>query len=509
MKIGNTMWKNKFIEKIRKNITWKLFIVTALIFIIFISSTLTFQSLFFGKFYIGKKKSIIESSVKKFEISYNNAENDDEVTELIRKFEDNNNAKIVIMDNEGKMNYITKLDNKDYDEVRVKIIHDIIITWIRDSNLLDEMKKYDKPMTVITERKINGIRNIVTAVPDNKKQEIIFAMTSLQPVDEASSVIKEFYIYFYIGAVVLILILSLIYTNTVSKPLVKLNDTAKKMAMMDFTEKCNIKNEDEIGNLANTLNFLAYNLDKALTSLKKANTKLEEDIEKEREIDKIRKEFIASVSHELKTPINLIGGYAEGLKDDIFDSGEKDYYIDIIIDESNKMGNLVAGMLQLSHLESGVLKLDREKFFMDEFIVSVLKKFSKVIKDKNITINFHMIPKAKVYADWDRMEQVIDNFITNAIKNTEEGGDINFTIENKESDKIIVAVENTGKNIPEEELNKLWNNFYKLDKSRNRKLGGTGLGLSIVKNILMLHGYDYGVQNTDIGVKFYFIMDKL
>lgn len=509
MRIKSIIYKNKLIEKIRKNITWKLFIVTALIFTIFIVGTLTFQSLFFGKFYISKKEKIIESEVKKFKVLYNNTEDDTQVTELIRKFEDGNNAKIVIMDSEGKINFITKLDNKGYDEERIKIIQDIIVTWIRDSNLLDEIKRYNKSITFITEKKINGIRNIITAVPDNNRQKIIFAVTSLQPVDEASSVIKEFYIYFYISAIVLILILSLIYTNIVSKPLVKLNDTAKKMAVMDFSERCSVKSKDEIGNLADTLNFLAYNLDKALTSLKEANVKLEEDIEKEREIEKIRKEFIASVSHELKTPINLIGGYAEGLKDNIFESDEKDYYIDIIIDESNKMGSLVIDMLNLSHLESGVLKLDKEEFFMDEFIVYSLKKFSKIIKDKHITINFNMIPKVRVYADWDKMEQVVDNFTTNAIKNTEEGGYINFVIEDRKEDKIIVSVENTGKNIPEGELNNLWNSFYKLDKSRNRRLGGTGIGLSIVKNILMLHNFKYGVENTDIGVRFYFIMDKI
>ncbi|OAA84044.1 Sensor protein SrrB [Clostridium ljungdahlii] len=338
--------------------------------------------------------------------------------------------------------------------------------------------------------------------------EIIFSITSLQPVNEASSVIKEFYFYFYIGAIVLILILCLMYTNMVSKPLVKLNETAKKMAALDFSEKCNIKNEDEIGNLASTLNFLSYNLDKALTSVNAANEKLEKDIEKERNIDKARKEFIAAVSHELKTPINLIGGYAEGLKDGIFKENEEDQYIDIIIDESNKMANLVSDMLNLSHLESGTMKLSKEEFFIDDLIESVIKRFYKVIKDKGITINCNIITKTKVCADWDKMEQVITNFTTNAIKNTYEGGIITFAIE-EEPDKTIVSVENTGKGIPEEELGKIWDNFYKLDKSRNRKLGGTGIGLAIVKNILILHGYKYGVKNTDNGIKFYFVVYKV
>ncbi|MCI2041029.1 MAG: HAMP domain-containing protein, partial [Clostridium luticellarii] len=347
MKEKNIFWGNKYILKIRKNITWKLFVITSLVFIIFISGTLIFQSLFFGKFYINKKERNMQGETQKFKTAYNKIGEQDAVVELIRKFEEDNNAKIVIMDKTGKIKFITKLNNEGYDAVRIKIINDIIVRWTEDSDLLSDMKKYNKPLTIIADREINGTKNIVTAVPDNSKEEIIFAVTSLQPVDEASSVIKEFYLYFYIGAVILILILSLIYTNMVSKPLVELNDTAKKMASLDFSEKCTVKSEDEIGNLANTLNFLSCNLDNALTSLKKANIKLEKDIEREREIEKIRKEFVAAVSHELKTPINLIEGYAEGLRDNIFKSEEKDYYIDIIIDESNKMANLVADMLNL------------------------------------------------------------------------------------------------------------------------------------------------------------------
>ncbi|MEY8764025.1 MULTISPECIES: HAMP domain-containing sensor histidine kinase [Clostridium] len=508
MKKGNILWENKFLLKIRKNITWKLFIITALVFIIFISGTLVFQSLFFGKFYINKKEKNIQSETQKFKTMYNKTKDENEVVEIIRNFEENNNAKLVIMNREGKIKFITKLDNESYDAARIKIINDIIVEWVRNFNSLDDMIKYNKSVTVITDREIHGRKNILTAVPDNKREEIIFAVTSLQPVDEASSVIREFYIYFYIGAVILILLLSLIYTNMVSKPLVKLNNTAKKMASLDFSEKCDVKNEDEIGNLADTLNFLSYNLDKALTSLKKANLKLEKDIERERKIEKVRKEFVASISHELKTPINLIEGYAEGLKDNIFEGDEKDSYIDVIIDESNKMANLVSDMLKLSHLESGIIKLDREIFFMDELITYVFKKFSKVIKDKNIKVDFKMIKRVKVYADWDKMEQVMDNFITNAIKNTEKGGNIIFAIADRK-DKIIVSVENTGKNIPVEDITKIWNNFYKIDKSRNRKLGGTGIGLAIVKNILELHGFEYGVKNTERGVIFYFIMDKV
>jgi signal transduction histidine kinase len=496
------------LKNINRSITWKLFIVTTLIFSIFISSTLIIQSLFFESFYISKKKSDIQNAVEKFKISYDKIYDDISITELIREFEDNNNAKIVIFDNNDKMEFITKSGNNKIDAGRIRIINNIIRQWTINSNIISTMRRQNKPITVMTQKIGNETRNIVSAVPDNKKGEVIFAISSLQPVNEASSVIREFYLYFYIGALFLIIILSLMYSNMISKPLLKLNESASKMATLDFSKKCNIKREDEIGNLAKTLNFLSENLDKALTSLKDANIKLEEDIEKERRIEKARKEFVAAVSHELKTPISLIGGYTEGLKDDIFAEEEKSYYIDVILDETHKMANLVADMLDLSQLELGNFKLVKEEFFIDELVNFTLKKFLALINEKQIKLEMNFTGKERVYADWSRIEQVIINFVTNAIRHTEKKGSIKIEVsQNKE--KAVFSIENTGKQIPEEELNKIWDNFYKIDKSRNRKLGGTGLGLAIVKNILMLHDGDYGVENTEFGVKFYFALNML
>ncbi|MBV7274948.1 HAMP domain-containing protein [Clostridium sp. PL3] len=494
-------------KNMNRSITLKLFIVTALVFIIFISSTLTIQSLFFGKFYISKKKSDLQNGVERLRSSYNKSKDDQKTVELIKDFEDINNAKVVILTDSGKSKFVIRPGSEKIDNLRVRLINDLIKNWTAKSDVITNIKTNNKPMTIITERKLNETRYIISVVPNNSKDEIMFAVSSLQPVSEASSVIKEFYLYFFIGAIFLIIILSLIYSNMVTEPLVKLNETASKMANLDFTQKCDISRQDEIGNLANTLDFLSENLNESLTSLKKVNIKLAEDIEKERKIEKMRKEFVAAVSHELKTPISLIGGYAEGLKDDIFEENEKEYYIDVIIDESKKMGNLVADMLDLSQLESGSFKLVKEEFFIDELIKTTMKKFLAVVNDKNIRMDINVIEKVKVFADWTRMEQVITNFITNAIRYTDENGNIVVSME-EIGDEVSVSVENTGKPIPKEEIDKIWNNFYKVDKSRARKLGGTGIGLAIVKSILDLHHGEYGVKNTETGVKFYFIIKR-
>jgi len=342
---------------------------------------------------------------------------------------------------------------------------------------------------------------------DEKKDETVYAFSSLQPVNEAVQVIKEFYLYFYIGALITILLLSFVYSNMIAKPLIKITKAASKMAKLDFTEKCEVSSEDEIGALATSLNLLSENLNVALTSLKDANIKLEQDIEKEKKLTEMRKDFVAAVSHELKTPITLIEGYTLALNDDVLEGAEKQYFIDVIMDESKKMNSLVSDMLDLSQLESGNFKLTKEDFFLNELLKSVTKKFSSILKEKKIELEINYIQNIKVNADWNRIEQVMTNYMTNAIRHTKDGGFITVTMINIE-DAICVEVENSGNKIEISETNKIWDNFYKIDKSRTRMLGGTGLGLSIVKNIMLLHGGSYGVENTEIGVKFYFILNK-
>jgi two-component system sensor histidine kinase VanS len=293
----------------------------------------------------------------------------------------------------------------------------------------------------------------------------------------------------------------------IAKPLIKITKTASKMAKLDFTEKCMVKSEDEIGDLAISLNLLSENLNEALTSLTDANEQLEKDIEKEKKLTEMRKDFVAAVSHELKTPITLIEGYTQALNDDVLEGEEKQYFIDVIMDESKKMNNLVSDMLDLSQLESGNFKLVQEEFFLHELVKPVTKKFSSLLNEKNIKFELNLIQNIKVNADWNRIEQVLTNYMTNAIRHTDDGGFISVIMVNKD-DTICVEVENTGRKIDDDEIIKIWDNFYKIDKSRTRKLGGTGLGLSIVKNIMVLHGGSCGVENTEKGVKFYFILKK-
>lgn len=493
--------------KSKKSITRKLFTITSLVFVIFITINLIVQSVFFEQFYVKWKKENLEHNLVNFKREYNSIKKGEDESKLISSFEEDNNYKIIIRDSSGNLKYLTRTIDERKDSIKIRNMNKIMSDEIEHTGGITKLKEEGKPLVFITQKNREMVISVAGILYDEKSDEIIYAFSSLQPVNEAVQVIKSFYLYFYIGAIITILLLSLIYSNMIAKPLIKITKTASKMANLDFNEECVIKSEDELGNLAASLNLLSKNLNESLTSIKDANTELEKDIEKEKKLAEMRKDFVASVSHELKTPITLIEGYTQALNDDILEGAEKQYFLDVIMDESKKMNNLVSDMLDLSQLESGNFKLVQEEFFLNELIKPVTKKFSSLINEKNINLELNLIENIKINADWNRIEQVLTNYVTNAIRHTDTDGSITVTMINRE-DIICVEVENSGSNISADETIKIWDNFYKIDKSRTRKLGGTGLGLSIVKNIILLHGGSCGVENTEKGVKFYFTLTK-
>lgn len=494
----------------KKSISKKLFLITAGFLILFISLTFLFQNIFFQKFYIKRKISNLESNLKDFSKVYKNLYGKGEETlSTIKNFEEKTSSKVGILNENGDISFVTTFNDERKDSNQIGAIRRIIRSWTTDSQNFFNLKVGTiKTYTLDTgEYDIKNLAVVTNIELKNNEKQVIFVVTSLQPVDEAVGFLREYYIYIYIFALIFIIILSFIYSNTISKPLKRLNKVASKFAVMDFSERCMEKSNDEIGNLSNTLNFLSENLNMSLESLKMTNVKLLEDIEKEKNLEKIRKEFVASASHELKTPISLISGYAEGIKDGIFEDKDRDYYIDVIIDEANKMSNMVSDMLELSKLESGAYTLKVETFFIDELLDELLKKFSGVFEKNGIELRKNYGKDIKVKGDRKKIEQVITNLITNAIKHTEKDCYIKIDVE-KLNDCIKFSITNQGGFISEEDMVRIWDKFYKVDKARKRDEGGTGLGLSIVKNILELHKSTYGAENHKDGVKFYFTLEE-
>lgn len=252
-------------------------------------------------------------------------------------------------------------------------------------------------------------------------------------------------------------------------------------------------------------------LEKTINQLRDTNIELEKDIEEKSKLDEMRKSFISDVSHELKTPIALIQGYSEGLLENVnSDEGSRKFYAEVILDESNKMDKLVKQLLELMKLEYGNREFSNKSFDIVELEKEVISKCKVMIDEKNIQIEFDENQNIEVFADDFYIEQIITNYLTNAIKNTKVvNGNKIITISNEicQNNKICVKVFNTGDNIRHEDLNRIWNRFYKADESRNREDGGTGIGLSLVKAIMNNYKNKYGVTNKDDGVEFYFELD--
>lgn len=404
---------------------------------------------------------------------------------------------------------ITKLHTPSTNDIRLAN-KDTLMQGIQHWELSVALGKTNtNEMTTYTLGGENDIKSQIFVKPvisNGEIKEFAFAMTSLQPVDEAMLVLKDYYVYALIIVFIVIILLSFYYSKIIANPLIKMNRVTKKMANFDFSEKLPISTEDEIGSLSSSINSLSVNLKDRIDKLHVANTKLQQDIEKERQLEKTRKEFISGVSHELKTPLSVIRSFAEGIKDGV--SKDTSYYTDVILEETDNMNRLIVEMLELAKLESGTYKLELENFSIGELIQQVYSKLSFSIEEKNLQVELAFDSTIYVQANRNRIEQVVVNLLSNAIRYTPAGEQVKVAVSEYE-ETVKVEIENNGAPIPEESLDKIWDRFYRIDASRSRHTGGTGLGLSIVKNILELHHANYGVYNKENGVVFYFHLPKV
>jgi signal transduction histidine kinase len=348
-----------------------------------------------------------------------------------------------------------------------------------------------------------GVRNAVIVHPvrqDTGEIDLLFTVTSLQEISETNEALRWFYLYLGIGGFALILILSLFYSRMVTRPLIALNNTAKRMAKLDFTAHTPIRQNDELGSLSYSMYTLSQNLDTALRELQEVNQQLVEDMEQKQRMEAVQQDFFANASHELKTPLSIIKGFAEGLQDGV-SAGKQDHYMKVIVEEADKMERLVKDMLDLAKLESGTLKLRKTTFILSELVEEVVDKLFHLLKEKKLEVVIIPANEMPIHADVGWMEQVIINFVVNAIRHAEEGSSITIRIEGAEEIRFF-SIENKGETIPDDQLEQIWDRFYRAELSRSRQTGGTGLGLSIVKRILDLHEFRYKVENTKDGVRF-------
>lgn len=489
-----------------KSIRSKLFISIISLLVFFIAAVSILNNFFLEPYYISKKKNTLIQNAKDIIDIYNGDPTD--IQDQLDRAANVTGGNIDIRDQEG---------NNLYSSAR---------RIPSENNFIDNSKPKGQPpmdfnatQTEVTQYQ-EGVYTFETRTDVQLKIDFLSLSTKLNngdilsirvplvSISENVDIANKFILI--TGLIVLILgsAWAYLFSKRFTKPILELNEVANKMAKSDFSQKCKITGKDEVGQLSKSINYLSFELDKTITELNVKNKKLEKDIEREREIDEMRKMFISSVSHELRTPLSVIKGYAEGLTSNVAETEEdRNFYCEVIMSETDKMNKLVRDLLNLSQMESGYFHIEKKEFDLNSLIEYVLDKYQTTFAEKEIKIQYDGGQSIIVNGDMIRMEQILTNYINNALNHVDDKKIIK--IDNVISDaRVIVKVFNSGKHIPEDSLNKIWDSFYKVDKARTRAYGGYGLGLSIVKAIAEIHNSSYGVENVEDGVMFWFDVER-
>lgn len=497
------IFKKNFFKSVRAKLFINMCIVVGMIIVFFIIiANVVLESLY----YYSKQKTLlniyeyVKVSEEKFDAEKEN------IISNLEKYAAQNNLEIVLLKGSEEQylsnkNYVSEfgtLNEINY-EIKYSILNKSDILYSKNGATIRRMND-----------KKNGLQYILLdgMIGNDSK---IYLRTAVSPIVESANISNRFILI--IGAMAILLggVGITFITEWFTKPIEELNEIANEMSNLDFKRKYRIHDTgDEIDELGKSINTLSDKLEDTIHQLQINNSELEKDIEEKSKIDDMRKQFISDVSHELKTPIALIQGYAEGLVENVNNDEEnRKFYSEVILDEANKMDKLVKRLLELMKLEYGEREFNDKKFDIVELINAVIKNSKVVLDDEKIEVEFKEKGPIWVYADDFYIEQVVTNFFTNAIKYSSEVKSkrkIRVGIKKSKNniENYIVSVFNTGERISDENLNRIWTRFYKVDESRNRSNGGTGIGLALVRAIMAKYDLPYGVINKKDGVEFYF-----
>lgn len=335
----------------------------------------------------------------------------------------------------------------------------------------------------------------------------IFIRSPLESIQETMVLFYRFLIIAGIGVIAGGILLVWYFSRRLTEPLRELAILSARMADLDFDAKYTSGGEGEIGVLGENFNSMSEKLESTISELKNANFRLQQDIEQKEKIEKMRTDFMGNVSHELKTPIALIQGYAEGLREGVSNDAEsREFYCDVIMDEAAKMNQMVKNLMTLNQLEFGDENVEFQRFDLTELIRGVLQSMEIVAQQKEARVQFRQKEPVYVWADEFKAEQVVRNYVSNAFNHLDGDRVVDVKLI-PSGEKVKVTVFNTGAPIPEEDVPHIWEKFYKVDKAHTREYGGNGIGLSIVKAIMDSFHQKYGVKNYDNGVEFWFELD--
>lgn len=467
-----------------KKITLKLFLITSTILLGF--AFIIYLSLYFflPTFYNQYKTNQIQSEIEEL-INDSRDLNLRNAIPLIDDFARNNNAMIYLQNGEGY------------------IIYSPYLSFFEGISTTFPGVKSDKTTP------FGDVDTYEVTTPIQFQDVTLDLVISVNfpPIDEASEVLILFLPYISIIVIIIGVGSAYLYSRFITRPLIYINQGAQKMANLDFTEKIEVHSNDELEELSNSLNNLSFNLQQSMLDLKKVNQALKTDIEKERELEKKRRDFFVIVAHELKTPLTVMKGHIEGMLYRIGPYKDRDAYLQKNFQTIQEMEQLVREILSMSKLEQHTFKLRIDEVNLTELINSVTNSLSFFASEKNIQIIKQIESPIFVNTDRDLLEKALKNIIHNAIMYTPQNQNVCITLSHSyNQNNVHIRVMNTGIKIKEEDLKHLFEPFYRIEKSRNRNTGGSGLGLYIVKQIFNTLSIRYSLKNTEKGVEFMFII---
>lgn len=430
---------------------------------------------------------------------------DEEITEHLSKLAANGEINVFVLCQDGTIYSNINEESKMWGSMQAIAT---LLEGESERNLGDDLFHQGKGYWIFHQnydQKLNSNFYDLVGVLDDGS--LIALRSSVVRFNESVSTTMRLYIYVGLAAVFAGCMAMFFASSSYVKPIHQMALVAKKMAQLDFDVKVESHSKDEIGELGESINSMSKELEATISELKTANAKLQRDIEEKTQVDEMRKEFLSHVSHELKTPIALIQGYAEGLKENISEDAEsREFYCEVIMDEAERMNSMVKKLLALNELEFGTDKINFERFNIVELMANINSSSEILLQQNGIDFRFHFEYPIYVWADEFMIGEVYRNYISNAIHHAKDNKEVRIDCE-WHNDILRLNVFNEGEHIPEEELDKIWIKFYKVDKARTREYGGSGIGLSIVAATMKLHGREYGAYNTENGVVFYFDLE--
>ena len=481
----------------------------ALIFITVMAGTIilcwVINNSFLEKFYIQNKKNAIKDAYYRMnEVLANGDITSEEYDLELRKTCDMYNIGLLVIDAASNT---VKSNTRDADKL-MRRLYDNFFKPGSDMNYLDVGNNYY--LANVMDKSTYTEYLEMWGVLDNGNLFLI--RSPIESIRDSVKLSNQFLAY--VGFIATVISAALIWfvTTRITRPIMELKNISEQMTKLNFETKYESRGQNEIDLLGRHINELSSTLERTISELKTANIELQRDIEKKEQIDEMRKEFLSNVSHELKTPIALIQGYAEGLVEGINDDDieSRNFYCEVIIDEAGKMNTMVKKLLDLNQLEFGKDVVTMERFDITALIRNFIASAEILISQNEVKVRLEEPEPIYVWADEFKTEEIIRNFFSNAMNHVSGYRIIEIKyqlIEQESANKVRIRVFNTGEPIPEESLAHIWEKFYKVDKARTREYGGSGVGLSIVKAIMESMNQRYGVINYTNGVEFWFELE--